>query len=42
MHLFMQFEAINIDFWHFLHFGIMGTGWVGLQLSVILMGRFDM
>ena len=40
-----QFEFINIDLWEIWHFDVKGTGWVGLQLSVILtqtVGRLDM
>ena len=39
------FEAINMGFRQIWHFDVKGTGWVGLQLSVILtqtVGRFDM
>ena len=39
------FEVIKIDFWQIWFFDIKGTGWVGLQLSVILtltVRRFDM
>ena len=35
---------MNIDFWQIWHFDVSGTGWVGLELSVILtqtVGRFD-
>ena len=38
-------ENINISFWQIWHFDIKGTGWVGLQLGIVLMktvGRFDM
>ena len=37
--------VINIDFWKIWHFDVKGTGWVGLELSIIftqVMGRFDM
>ena len=39
-----MFEGINIDFWQIWHFDVNGTGWVGLQLDIILtktVGRFD-
>ena len=39
------FEVINIDFWHIWHFDGKGTGWVDVELSVILVQtvlRFDM
>ena len=39
------FEVINIKFWQIRHFDGQDTGWVGLQLRIILMqtvGRFDM
>ena len=39
------FEVINIDFWHIWHFDGKGTGWVDVELSVILAQtvlRFDM
>ena len=35
---------MNIDFRQIWHFDVSGTGWVGLELSVILtqtVGRFD-
>ena len=38
------FEVINIDFWQICHFDVNGTGWVNLQLSIILsetVGMFD-
>ena len=38
-------EVINIDVRQIYHFGVKGTEWVGLQLSVIVtqtVGRFDM
>ena len=38
-------EAINIEFWQTWHFEMKGTGWVGLELSIIFtqtVGRFDM
>ena len=38
-------EVINIDFTHIWHFEAKSTGWVGLELNVILtqtVGRFDM
>ena len=38
-------EVINIDFRHIWHFDFKSTGWVGLQLNVILtqtVRRFDM
>ena len=38
-------EVINIDFWPIWHFDVKGTGWVGLEVSIIFMrtvGRFDM
>ena len=37
--------VINIDFWKIWHFDVKGTGWVGLELSIIFMqtmGRFYM
>ena len=39
------FEVIKINFWKTRHFDVQDTGWVGLQLSIILtqtVGRFDM
>ena len=39
------FEVINIDFWQIWHFDGKGTGWVDVELSVILAQtvlRFDM
>ena len=36
---------MNIDFWQIWHFDMKGTGWVGHELSIILMqivGGFDM
>ena len=38
-------EVINIDFWQIWHFGVKGTGWVRLELSIIFsqtVERFDM
>ena len=38
-------EVIDIDFWQIWHFDGKGTGWVGLELSIILtqtVERFDM
>ena len=38
-------EAININFWLIWQFDVKGTGWVGLELSIIFMqnvGRLDM
>ena len=38
-------EVTNIDFWQIWHFDVKGTGWVGLELRIILMqtmGRFTM
>ena len=38
-------EVINIDFWQIWDFNVKGTGWVDLELSIILtqtVGRFDM
>ena len=38
-------EVININFWQIWHFDLRGTGWVGLELSIIFrqtVGRFDM
>ena len=38
-------ELMNIDFWQIWHFDVKGTGWVGLELSIIFMrtvGRFNM
>ena len=36
-------EVIDIDFWQIWYFDFKSTGWVGLQLSIILtVGRFDM
>ena len=38
-------EVVNIDFWQIWYFEVKGTGWVGLELSIIFMetvGRFDM
>ena len=29
-------EVINIDLWEILHFGMKGTRWVVLELSIIL------
>ena len=37
------FEVKNIDFWQIWYFDVNRTGWVSLQLSIILMqtvGRF--
>ena len=34
-------EVMNINFWQILHFDVKGTGWLGLELSIIV-GRFDM
>ena len=31
---------MNINFWQILHFDVKGTGWLGLELSIIV-GRFD-
>ena len=31
-----EVKAINIDVWQIWHFDVKGTGWVGLQLSIIL------
>ena len=42
VHLF--YEVININFWQIWNFDVKYTGWVGLQLSVILtqtVGRFN-
>ena len=39
------FEIININFWQIWNFDVKGTGWLGLQLSIIFkqtVGRFDM
>ena len=38
-------EVINIDFRQIWHFDVKGTGWVGLELSIIMtqsVGKFDM
>ena len=38
-------EVINIDFRQIWYFDMKGTGWVGLELSIIFtqtMGSFDM
>ena len=37
-------EVINIDFVQICHFDVKGSGWVGLELSIVLaqaVGRFD-
>ena len=42
---FIVFEVININFWEIWYFDIKDTGWVDLQLRVILtqiVGRFNM
>ena len=39
------FAVININFWQIWHFNVKGTGWLVLNLSVILtqtVGKFDM
>ena len=39
------FEVKNITFWQIWHFDVKEAGWVGLQLSIILIqtvGRSDM
>ena len=28
-------KFINIDFWQICHFDVKGTGWVGLELTII-------
>ena len=43
--LILYLKLKNIDFRQIWHFDVKATGWVGLQLSVILMqnvGKFDM
>ena len=38
-------EVIIIHFWQIWHFDMKGTGWVGLERSLIFtqtVGRFDM
>ena len=36
LHTNFLFGIINVDFWQIWHFDVKGTGWMGLQLSVIL------
>ena len=41
--LILYLKILNIDFWKIRHFDVKGTGWVGLELSIIFMqtvGRF--
>ena len=43
--LILLSEVINIDFWQIWYFHAKGTGWLGLEFSIIFMrtlGRFDM
>ena len=40
-----SYEVMNIHFWQIWHFDVNGTGWVRLELSVVLtqtVERFDM